>query len=57
MPRDTAPRDEPDFTPPPGRRPEHRPLSVRLAWFFGLWAASVSSLALVAFAIRRAMGL
>ena len=44
----------------PGDEPAHdnmsieaeRPLWKRLAWFAGLWAASVAAISMVAFAIR-----
>lgn len=38
-----------DAGPPPR-------LSRRLAWFAGIWAASVLALALVAFALRLVLG-
>ncbi|MEQ1713474.1 MAG: DUF2474 family protein [Hyphomicrobium sp.] len=34
-----------------------KPLAGRLLWFAGLWLASVAALAVVAYAIRRALGL
>jgi len=34
-------------------REGERPLGRRLAWFVGIWAASVGTLGLVAYAIRR----
>lgn len=44
----------------PEDRPEHeapRRLLVRLAWFAGLWLASVAVLGVVAFGIRLWLGL
>ena len=41
----------------PAGRPEPAPLARRLAWFVGLWAASVGALGLVAYAIRLWLGL
>ena len=38
-------------TKPPGRGGP-RPLAVRVAWFVGLWVASVTTLGVIAYAIR-----
>ena len=36
--------------------PRKRPLRYRLAWFLGLWAASVAALAVVGLLIRTWLG-
>lgn len=39
-----------------GRRPARRPLA-RLAWFVGIWAASLAVVTAVSYGLRAVMGL